>query len=289
MAERIDELSPISSISGTDIIIVDDGATTQSGTIAQVTEGLTYATEAEARAGTKTGVVMDPLQVANAIDELAPSGDVVGPSSSTNGAVALFDGTTGKLLEVGPEIAAGGSAGLLRADGDGSSLTGIDAGLPVGTPFYWLADTPPSWALELDGSEISRTTYADLFAILGTTFGSGDGSTTFNLPDDRGNAIRGWDNGRGVDSGRVFGSEQLDQMQQITGTLGIRGSNTGFQNDTTATGAFSVVDAGTIGLTPSTTSASSGLMGFDSGNSSGARVGDETRMRNRAYLPCIVY
>ena len=59
-----------------------------------------------------------------------------------------------------------------------------------------------------DGSLVSRTTYAKLFAKIGTTFGAGDGSTTFALPDLRNRSVRGWDNGRGVDAGRALGSFQ---------------------------------------------------------------------------------
>lgn len=59
-----------------------------------------------------------------------------------------------------------------------------------------------------DGAAYSRTTYADLFAAIGTAWGVGDGATTFNVPDFRGEFPRGWDNGRGVDSGRTLGSSQ---------------------------------------------------------------------------------
>jgi len=196
-------------------------------------------------------------------------------------------GTVSSRLLRAEDIAAGGSGGLLRADGDGSGLSGV--GFPVGVPFYWLDDTPPAWALELDGSEISRTTYADLFAVMGTKYGAGDGSTTFNLPDDRANAIRGWDNGRGVDSGRVFGSEQLDQMQQITGR--IRAAAGGLMDVVDLEGA--IVDGGPYGGSAAVGIAGSGSAGgtfaIDSSQSPGARTGSETRMRNRAYLPCVKY
>lgn len=66
---------------------------------------------------------------------------------------------------------------------------------------------PTGW-LECDGRAISRTTYSALFAAIGTTYGAGDGSTTFNVPDMRGEVARGWDHGRGVDPGRVLGSSQ---------------------------------------------------------------------------------
>ncbi len=113
-------------------------------------------------------------------------------------------------------------------DGTGS---GLDADLlegyhgnvwvPVGVIQAFAGSTSPSGWLECDGSAISRTTYADLFAVIGTTFGSGDGSTTFNLPDLRGEFIRGWDNGRGVDASRAFGSNQSDQNRSHTHTATI--------------------------------------------------------------------
>jgi phage-related tail fiber protein len=60
------------------------------------------------------------------------------------------------------------------------------------------AAAPPGWLLCV-GSAVSRTTYASLFAAIGTAFGSGDGSTTFNLPDLRGQFLRGVDAGAGRD------------------------------------------------------------------------------------------
>ena len=73
-------------------------------------------------------------------------------------------------------------------------------------------DAPNGW-LKCEGQAVSRTTYASLFAAIGTTFGSGNGSTTFNLPDMRGYFARGFDAGAGVDPGRVFGSAQTDAFQ----------------------------------------------------------------------------
>lgn len=86
--------------------------------------------------------------------------------------------------------------------------------------------TLPFGFLIADGSAVSRTTYARLFSFIGTAFGVGDGSTTFNLPDCRGYIIRGWDNGAGNDPdsatrtlvdkvtvvGDVVGSYQVDGM-----------------------------------------------------------------------------
>lgn len=59
-----------------------------------------------------------------------------------------------------------------------------------------------------DGRALSRTTYSSLFALIGTTYGSGDGSTTFNIPNLLGKSIMGWDSVGTLDSGRVFGTDQ---------------------------------------------------------------------------------
>ena len=64
-----------------------------------------------------------------------------------------------------------------------------------------------------DGRAVSRSEYADLFAVIGTTWGIGNGATTFNLPDMRGVVPRGFDNGRGFDPGRAFASTQADEIK----------------------------------------------------------------------------
>jgi microcystin-dependent protein len=78
----------------------------------------------------------------------------------------------------------------------------------AGEIIYYAGATPPSGFLAANGQTVSRTTYANLFAAIGTTYGAGDGSTTFQLPDLRGEFIRGLDGGRGVDTGRSLGSFQ---------------------------------------------------------------------------------
>ena len=87
---------------------------------------------------------------------------------------------------------------------------------PVGTVNWFARNTPPVGWLVADGSAVSRTTYSDLFAAVGTTFGTGNGSTTFNLPDLRGQFVRGWDaaggTARGCDPGRAFGSNQTSAL-----------------------------------------------------------------------------
>jgi microcystin-dependent protein len=72
---------------------------------------------------------------------------------------------------------------------DGSAWTAV--GVPPGTLAPYAGATVPSGYLECDGSAVSRTTYADLFTAIGTTWGSGNGSTTFNLPDLRDRTVLG--------------------------------------------------------------------------------------------------
>jgi phage-related tail fiber protein len=61
----------------------------------------------------------------------------------------------------------------------------------VGAVFFFAKSTPPEHALACDGAAVSRAAYPELFRAIGTTFGAGDGSTTFNLPDLRGKFVRG--------------------------------------------------------------------------------------------------
>lgn len=86
-------------------------------------------------------------------------------------------------------------------------------GVPIGSVIEWPWSALPIepgyiWA---DGAAISRT--FPLFALWGTYYGVGDGSTTFNVEDKRGLVTRGLDNGRGLDPGRVLGSYQADCFQ----------------------------------------------------------------------------
>lgn len=85
--------------------------------------------------------------------------------------------------------------------------------VPVGTIIIWPGETPPSGFLECDGSVLSRTTYATLFAEIGTKHGTGAGTlakTTFRLIDLRGEFIRGWDHGRGIDPDRAARTDRGD-------------------------------------------------------------------------------
>jgi microcystin-dependent protein len=131
---------------------------------------------------------------------------------------------------------------------------------------YYPASSPPTGWLKANGAAISRTTYAALFAAIGVTFGAGNGSTTFNVPDLRGEFIRGLDDGRGVDAGRVLGAAQADMFKSHSHNI------TAYPQ--AGTGAkISAGSSTSVTGTASTTSAG----------------GAETRPRNVALLACIKY
>lgn len=88
----------------------------------------------------------------------------------------------------------------------GLSLTGI----PIGSVVTWMTETAPEDWLFLRGQAVSRTTYPALFGLLGTMYGQGDGSTTFNLPDFRGLFLRGRDGGAEVDPDRGSRTDRGD-------------------------------------------------------------------------------
>lgn len=86
--------------------------------------------------------------------------------------------------------------------------------LPVGATVAFPLDKVAPGFLELDGSVKSIAAYPDLATFLGTAFNKGDeGAGNFRLPESRGEFLRGWDHGRGVDAGRQIGSYQLDALQ----------------------------------------------------------------------------
>ncbi len=73
---------------------------------------------------------------------------------------------------------------------NGSDLTGIE-GIPTATIVPWSTTSAPTGFLECDGAAVSRSTYSGLFAVVGTTYGAGDGSSTFNLPNLADNVAMG--------------------------------------------------------------------------------------------------
>lgn len=85
------------------------------------------------------------------------------------------------------------------------TFTNRNDGVPAGATVDFAGSTAPSGWLMCYGQAVSRSTYAALFTAIGTTYGVGDNSTTFNLPDARGRVIAGKDNMGGVSASRLTG------------------------------------------------------------------------------------
>jgi len=120
------------------------------------------------------------------------------------GADELIDNSVGAAAL---NISGNGTSGqYVTSDGDGSfSYTTPPVAFLSGMIMPYAGTSAPSGWLLLYGQAISRTTYSDLFAVLGTTYGSGDGSTTFNVPDLRGRTIAGQDDMGGTSADRLTG------------------------------------------------------------------------------------
>lgn len=157
--------------------------------------------------------------------------------------------------------------------------------------FYPKTTAPTGW-LKANGAAVSRSTYAALFSAIGTTFGAGDGITTFNIPDLRGEFIRGLDDGRGVDTGRILSATaQTDQNKSHSHT-GTATSNGAHTHTTTIPNLNE--GGGTRGLSQANTSGSSTYASSSAGAhthtvTTVANGGTEARPRNIALLACIKY
>ena len=190
------------------------------------------------------------------------------------------------------------NGGFLQTDGSGNLSFQIVAGVPSGSVFCMAVATVPSGYLECNGAAVSRTTYAALFAIIGTAYGTGNGSSTFNLPDLRGEFVRGFDNGRGVDNGRSIASSQSSQFGQHNHNVSASSSssvtdpghkhnlNFNMGSIISSGGAFGLKDSGnadrmftaTTGISVSTTTS------ISQSNRGGTSNSSETRPRSIAMM-----
>jgi microcystin-dependent protein len=164
----------------------------------------------------------------------------------------------------------------------------LKSAVPVGAVMAFPTGLVPPGYLELDGSVQSIATYPDLAAYLGTTYNKGnEGAGNFRLPESRGEFLRGWDHGRGVDAGRAIGTAQTEEF---------KAHNHRYFDGTAATvdpaGGW---QAGTINGAAASISAGAFLSGVDSGiamqmvnaQNTVNSGGTETRPRNVAVMWCI--
>ena len=231
-----------------------------SGAYADVTGTPTLATVATTGAYadvTGTPAAALPLTGGTLSGGLSVTGTVAATAVTGNGS-ALTSLTSANLTGALPAIS-------------GASLTDL-SGTPTGALLYFAASTAPTGFIKANGASLSTTTYADLFAIVAYTYG-GSGAS-FTLPDLRGEFMRGWDDSRGVDGSRAFGSAQNDQVQYHTHYIQ---SYFGTNGDGSANGRNQGYgSAGPYGNSIPT-------------QTQDGRNGSETRPRNVALLACIKY
>jgi len=146
------------------------------------------------------------------------------------------------------------------------SMIAQASALPVGTMVAFPVNKLPPGFLEIDGSVKSIAAYPDLAAFLGTAFNTGgEGAGNFRLPESRGEFLRGWDHGRGIDAARAIGSYQAGQLESHVHTYNVTS-----------------VTAGTGGVSSATPTDTAGTVKVTN-----ATGGNETRPRNLAVMWCL--
>jgi hypothetical protein len=194
------------------------------------------------------------------------SGETVTPAKLNSAAaptvvVADNEVTTAKILDA--NVTDAKLAATLNLSSKTVTLPATIA-LPAGAVMPFAMNSAPAGWLAADGSNVNRTTYAALFSAIGTTYGVGDGSTTFALPDLRGYFVRGSGTNADGTAAGTFGTKQADEFKAHThstgqGIVGVAGS--------------SQFAGGPFGLQVTT----------------GSTGGTETRPKNIAMLYCIKF
>lgn len=221
--------------------------------------------------------------------------------SNTVGTWVLTNNTTGSFsLSVYVDNGSGGNAGagvlppsgtpiIIFSDGTDVKLANdyFSGALPAGTIIPFGGSAAPTGYLSCDGSAVSRTTYAALFAAIGTTWGAGNGSTTFNLPDLQGGFLRG--SGAGLNPApRTVGSYEADTFKSHTHAATVTDNGhthtyTPPVTTTTLNGSLAVNPAA-VGTSTNTGSSKTNIT-----VSNAATGGTETVPKNYAVLHCIKY
>lgn len=263
---KISQLTAATSASGTQEFEVNDSGTSKKVTGSQIK---TY--------------VKDGLVVSDITDLTATASElnILDGVTATTAELNILDGVTTSTAELN---FVDGVTSAIQPQLDAKAAT--SAGVPSGAVAHFAMNTAPTGWLKANGAAVSRTTYATLFAAIGTTFGVGDGSTTFNLPDLRGQFTRNWADNGSIDSGRAFGSTQTDAYQGHWHSVTIPAlSNTQVGRDGgggSGSGNLRADGAPDVNYPFATFPSSDGVNGTP-------RTASETRPTNIALLACIKY
>ena len=156
------------------------------------------------------------------------------------------------------------------------------SGIPAGNIGWFAGATPPDGWMVCNGAAVSRSAYAALFAVLGTTYGAGDGETTFTLPDLRDRVAWG---------GTAVGTVKAAGLPNITGTS-LGNSYTGSSFDKYATGAFATLNDVSLWTLPSVGEGADNITKVDfKASRSNSIYGASSTVQPPALvlLPCIKY
>lgn len=200
-----------------------------------------------------------------------------GEGANETRSIAADVGTAAnKILQLNASAQIPAVNGSLLTGLTAAQISGLPSSMPTGAVIAVAFAAAPSGFLQCDGAAINRTTYAALFAVIGTRHGYGDNSTTFNLPDYRGRFLRGWSQATTRDPDRA--------TRTAMATGGLTGDNVGsVQADEfkSHTHAGNIIKSGgsQIGSTTGTLSQAA----------IGATGGAETRPINANVLYCIKY
>jgi len=209
------------------------------------------------------------------------SGETVTPAKLNTTAaptvvVADNEVTTAKILDA--NVTDAKLAATLNLSSKTVTLPATIA-LPAGAVMAFAMNSAPAGWLAADGSNVSRVTYAALFTAISTTYGAGDGGTTFALPDLRGYFVRGSGTNSDGTAAGTFGAKQADLIKQ-------------HQHVADVSDRFFNYRANISGLAPAYNSGqvvSDALFGTKTGDVADALGGTETRPKNIAMLYCIKF
>ncbi|HHG8953367.1 TPA: phage tail protein [Citrobacter freundii] len=264
-----------------------DATTTAKG-FTQLNSSVTDDSEAQAATPKAVKIAMDNASARLAKDRnladlpnpaLARQNLQLGDSSTKN------TGTTANTVAAGDDARI---AGAMQKNQNGADIPDVakflqnlrlGAGAPaIGIPFFWPSSAMPNtvmdeWAdmvfLKFNGATFSATTYPKLALVI----------PSLKLPEARGDFPRIWDDGRGVDSGRALLSEQLDAMQNVTGSL----SDNTMGSASSASGVFRVDSGSGVKYAAPSVGNAFGYYGVTFDLSRIARTSEETRPRNVAF------